>query len=326
MKRKDVEIGLKVKIVRKCADYSNGWNNNWEEEMDRYVNNGEEYTVDFISIDGIAFKEDSGRWRFPWESLEPVEDKIPKFVMAKETNRGNFIIQGKIYEVISEDLDSYQIRTSRGIVGMVYKHRFTKLKTAKYIKEYIDYGRVELNKFYPVIKEEKHRVNILNDGGEEFFYEKGYFKIFGETKTENKKEPEMKYKKLKNFTAEDLRKLGACNEGIEEFIKHFGFTKDVPLTEDSICIMEGITDCIPFLLRNRFIEKGKEEIFYRVGDRFMGPSGESILCSPQVHMASLINLTTGARWTEMVHVNNSQEITEEEFGKIIGSGHFTKIN
>lgn len=63
------------------------------------------------------------------------------------------------------------------------------------------------------------------------------------------------YVALESFTAEDLRNFGACDSGIEEFIRHFGFTKTVPITAESIAIMESIPDCIPFLLRKDLIAK-----------------------------------------------------------------------
>ena len=63
------------------------------------------------------------------------------------------------------------------------------------------------------------------------------------------------YVALRPFTAEDLREAGACDSGIEEFIRHFGFTKPVPITAESIAIMESIPDCISFLLRKDLIAK-----------------------------------------------------------------------
>lgn len=84
------------------------------------------------------------------------------------------------------------------------------------------------------------------------------------------------YRALRSFTAEDLRKSGACSSCIEEFIKHFGFTKIVIVNKDSIKIMEEISDCIPFMIRNGFIEVIYKKEF-NIGQNVV-LKGESTIC------------------------------------------------
>ncbi len=74
----------------------------------------------------------------------------------------------------------------------------------------------------------------------------------------------MRYEKSKDFTAEDLRKAGACDYLIEEIIKYFGFTKIVPFNKDSIQIMENIKNCILFLKRRGFISNSRLAINYLI--------------------------------------------------------------
>lgn len=137
-----------------------------------------------------------------------------------------------------------------------------------------------------------------------------------------------KYKSLRNFTTEDLRKEGACDNGIEEFIKHFGFTKKVEINSETIKIMETINDCISFLLRKGFIGKIEEKT-YSIGDRFEtkwcdNKSREYILATIGENKVILISLKNGYSFCLPKFVKDLGKITEQEMKEITGVWNFTK--
>lgn len=149
-------------------------------------------------------------------------------------------------------------------------------------------------------------------------------------------EKEIKYKLGMLFTAEDLRRNGVYDAVIEEFIKYFGFTKTVPINEESLKIMASIDGCVPFLLEKGYLKEKKEEIFYKVGDKFKIIKGsyigdEYIIAGISENQAVLIateGILTGYRWANQVKINDYSNITKEEFEEMCGmsgSSYFRKI-
>ena len=139
----------------------------------------------------------------------------------------------------------------------------------------------------------------------------------------------LEYETIRPFNAEDLRKSGACDDGIEEFIKIFGFTKPVPVNSESLEKMRMISDCIPFLLRKCFIKK-KKEVFYKIGDKFEY-KGEYLLSQVGNNSCCLIALAgfdRGNRYKDPANVRDCRKITMEEFSKIAGDwvDKFKKID
>lgn len=76
-----VKQGMRVRVVRACESYSNGWRNTWyspaglKKGMDSYVNNGVVYTIDRIydSSTGVEFVEDT-KYCWPPHALLEVHD------------------------------------------------------------------------------------------------------------------------------------------------------------------------------------------------------------------------------------------------------------
>ena len=69
MQYEDIEVGMRVKVVRHTEDHNAGWNNTWNTEMEKEVGSGKVFTVKSKSKYGVRFKKDSS-WGWDWDSLE----------------------------------------------------------------------------------------------------------------------------------------------------------------------------------------------------------------------------------------------------------------
>lgn len=82
--------GDKVRIVRKIEEWPG---NSWAPDMDRYVNDGKVYTVQFIDEFGVRLYEDNSYWAFPEgcfllvgnDKMELIKNCLPKQVYEGET-------------------------------------------------------------------------------------------------------------------------------------------------------------------------------------------------------------------------------------------------
>jgi len=70
MQYEDIEVGMRVKVVRRTEDHNAGWNNTWNPEMRKTVGSEKVFTVKRISQSGVRFAEDSAGWGWDWGSLE----------------------------------------------------------------------------------------------------------------------------------------------------------------------------------------------------------------------------------------------------------------
>ena len=67
-----LKSGARVTVIRKASNHELGWQNSWPPEMDKYV--GKTFTiVDVNHSNGINFKEDNQRYRFPYYVLVNAE-------------------------------------------------------------------------------------------------------------------------------------------------------------------------------------------------------------------------------------------------------------
>jgi hypothetical protein len=68
-----IEIGDRVKVLRKAESYENGWSVVWAKEMDEYI--GEVGEVVNIDSYGILINISDESWYFPFFVLEKVEEE-----------------------------------------------------------------------------------------------------------------------------------------------------------------------------------------------------------------------------------------------------------
>jgi len=72
-----IEVGDKVRVLRKSRTYELGWQAAWVEDMDILITN--KYEVIAINNDlGILLKDGWQSFWFPWFVLELVEKHIPE--------------------------------------------------------------------------------------------------------------------------------------------------------------------------------------------------------------------------------------------------------
>jgi hypothetical protein len=72
--------------------------------------------------------------------------------------------------------------------------------------------------------------------------------------------------------------------------------------------------------------KMKKAISYKIGDRFKYSSDIYLLCQTGNSMVSLVDLECGNRWEDAIHVEDINDITKEEFNKIMAGGDgFIKV-
>jgi len=248
---------------------------------------------------------------FPWADIK-VFDIIKITKIEKENGYFSFNgeFRGKNYGFV------YNKRT---------KDKFELVKTLKVkcinnegVKDLIQIGKIY------VVSSQTEKFYYIGDDCEDHT---GFYKHRFEIVEEEKEM--LEYEAVGPFNAEDLRKSGACDDGIEEFIKIFGFTKPVPVNPESFEQMRMISDCIPFLIRKCFIKK-KKEIFYKVGDKFEY-NGKYLLSQVGNNSCCLIALAgfhRGNRYKEPANVRDCGKITMAEFSKIAGDcvDKFKKID
>ena len=77
---------------------------------------------------------------------------------------------------------------------------------------------------------------------------------------------------------------------------------------------------------------GKKEVFYKVGDRFVGEGGEWMLVhvdieqgTCKVSLVCVAGESLGGLWNYAKAVTNIRKITVDEFKEINGRGEFEKI-
>lgn len=72
--------GSKVKIVSNASDHQYGWNAVWNQCMNKYINDGKEYEVDYVNGSyGININTNGDMWSFPFFVLQVVEsnEEVP---------------------------------------------------------------------------------------------------------------------------------------------------------------------------------------------------------------------------------------------------------
>ena len=137
------------------------------------------------------------------------------------------------------------------------------------------------------------------------------------------------YKIVKPISVETLNKAGACREELYAFafyamkkgFKYAEHIDDIELVLD--CANED-EDNMDWLLDEGFIRYNDPS--YKIGDRFLNEiNKEGILAQVEPHMVCMICLESGNRHKNPIHVKNALRITQDEFEKITGGGHYEKI-
>ena len=73
-KASGLKVGDRVKVLRKCKSYKDGWGNTWESEMDSSIGNVYEIVVDKGTF-GFRLPLDNDRYCFPYFVLEKIKTK-----------------------------------------------------------------------------------------------------------------------------------------------------------------------------------------------------------------------------------------------------------
>ena len=100
VKANNINVGDKVKVIRKAIDYEGGWDNVWDDAMDSGVNEVNE-VIDINHKYGIYLDLGDYNFWFPYFILEKVEApvfKVGDFVREKETGLVGVIIKKEIEE------------------------------------------------------------------------------------------------------------------------------------------------------------------------------------------------------------------------------------
>jgi transcription antitermination factor NusG len=99
IKENNIEVGDKVKIIRRASDYEEGWNNIWTGEMLEYI--GKEVTVYDLGGCSRGIKIEEKNFCFPYFVLEPV--KKQKEVKKSAEVKTNFKVGDKV-QILSDNL------------------------------------------------------------------------------------------------------------------------------------------------------------------------------------------------------------------------------
>lgn len=70
----NIQVGDKVKVVRKCGSYANGWDLLWNDSMDDWV--GKTITIKEIHEQKgfkTSYDKSLSNWWFPYFVLEPIK-------------------------------------------------------------------------------------------------------------------------------------------------------------------------------------------------------------------------------------------------------------
>lgn len=133
-------------------------------------------------------------------------------------------------------------------------------------------------------------------------------------------EKPMKYKELKCIRAATVIAEKPDPHDFATFIDAFGYE---PVSADDFVVWceNNRRECwISWAISNGFIEEVKEEKTYYVGQRFDGPHGKYLLCTPTDASVSMINLKTGSGWGNPIRVGDTQEILHGELTYYWDSG------
>jgi hypothetical protein len=103
IKDNDIEVGSRVRVMRKAETYQDGWNTSWEEKMDALVGQeGEVSVVDAHTLGILVRFENGDSWYFPFFVLEPaIRDGLKAFAQAVKV-----LVRGG------------RLKTSCGTIGM----------------------------------------------------------------------------------------------------------------------------------------------------------------------------------------------------------------
>ena len=282
---------------------------------------------------------------------ELIKDKPMKKVRYADKDAVKFdcLTMGKIYEVLKEDEDEYEIIDDDGDRDYFGKEYFElveeekimkmedfkpgmKVKVVRKIPSYQNgWKNTWINNMDKRVNDEKiYTVNVVNENGVHF---EGVGEGFSWEALEIVEEEKiMKYKLLKSISGKSLFEANACKTEFDKFVKKYGFYEDVSFTEEFIEDAIKQNGWISFFVNNGFIEKVKPEVFYKIGDRFenketISGGREWMICRIDSKYA-FVSLKDGVSWATGIEVKSPNKITQGEFDKMCSSqkGNFTKIN
>lgn len=99
-----IEVGDKVRVLRKAKDYEMGWGNSWADGMDDWI--GNEFIVNKVwDGEGIKLDTNDDYYNFPFFVLEIVE---------KHNTKKKIVIDGKDIYISKESFEELKKQLLEG--------------------------------------------------------------------------------------------------------------------------------------------------------------------------------------------------------------------
>jgi len=149
-------------------------------------------------------------------------------------------------------------------------------------------------------------------------------------------EPSMKYLRLKPISIQAIWEDKSCMTGLATFIfkllkmhptLHLSWNTEIPFI-DAIQTAKECEGAIDWAIESGFIEEEKEEVFYKVGDKFKRANGDiyALAPAPEHYQRVLLMRTDFTHvWGLPQKVSNIRKITQDELDSLKAGPYLTKI-